>query len=131
MIKDENEDENLNEDNDTELFTESEKSISELMPVSALYEDIEYIDGDSTCPQSKGNKIIAHVCNTYGGWGKGFVLAVSKKWEEPEREYRKWHRERKNNDFALGAIQLVYVEKYIWVANMIAQKGVKKKTIIR
>ena len=36
-----------------------------------------------------GNKVIAHICNDGGGWGKGFVLAVSARWPEPEREYRK------------------------------------------
>ncbi|MEV6001124.1 Appr-1-p processing protein, partial [Streptomyces griseomycini] len=28
----------------------------------------------------KGVKVIAHVCNDIGGWGKGFVLAVSRRW---------------------------------------------------
>ena len=31
---------------------------------------INYIKGDATQPQAKGNKIIAHVCNDLGGWGK-------------------------------------------------------------
>lgn len=86
---------------------------------------MKYLKGDATNPQSKGNKIIAHICNDLGGWGKGFVLAVSRRWKQPEEQYRKWHSERNKNDFALGAIQLVQVEKYIWVANMVAQKGMK------
>lgn len=32
---------------------------------------ITYIKGDATCPQAKGVKIICHVCNDLGGWGKG------------------------------------------------------------
>src|SRR4029077_8760714 len=32
------------------------------------------------------------VCNDAGGWGKGFVIAVSRRWPEPERRYRAWHR---------------------------------------
>lgn len=86
---------------------------------------IHYLQGDATSPQAKGNKIIAHICNDLGGWGKGFVLAVSRRWPEPEAAYRRWHRERAANDFGLGAVQLVQVEPYIWIANMIGQRGMK------
>lgn len=88
--------------------------------------EIKYLRGDATCPQSKGIKIIGHICNNIGGWGKGFVLAISKRWNEPEMEYRKWHRARANNDFELGNIQLIQVEKYLYVANMIGQQGIKR-----
>ncbi|TDC79582.1 macro domain-containing protein, partial [Actinomadura sp. 7K507] len=57
--------------------------------------------------------------------GKGFVLALSKRWPEPEAAYRRWHRDRAANDFGLGATQLVQVRPDIWVANMIGQHGVK------
>jgi len=87
--------------------------------------EITYVRGDATVPSVKGVKIVAHVCNDIGGWGKGFVLAVSRRWPEPERAYRTWHRERASNDFALGALQLVRVERYVWVANMIGQRGVR------
>jgi O-acetyl-ADP-ribose deacetylase (regulator of RNase III) len=86
---------------------------------------ITYLKGDATCPQAKGNKVIAHVCNDLGGWGKGFVLAISKRWTEPERDYRAWHRQRAQNDFGLGAVQFVAVDQYITVANMIGQRGIK------
>jgi O-acetyl-ADP-ribose deacetylase (regulator of RNase III) len=86
---------------------------------------INYLKGDATRPQAKGNRIIAHVCNDLGGWGKGFVLAISKRWPEPEAAYRAWHKGRSKNDFGLGAIQVVQVEPYIWVANMVAQRGMK------
>ena len=86
---------------------------------------IRCVKGDATQPQAKGNRIIAHVCNDLGGWGKGFVLAVSKRWPEPEEAYRAWHKDRSKNDFGLGAIQVVPVEPYIWVANMVAQRGMK------
>ncbi len=86
---------------------------------------INYVQGDATRPHAKGNKIIAHICNDHGGWGKGFVLAVSKRWPEPEAAYREWHKVRSKNDFGLGVIQLVQVEPYIWVANMVAQRGMK------
>ncbi|MGW4499908.1 hypothetical protein ACWENR_15015 [Micromonospora sp. NPDC004336] len=46
---------------------------------------LRIIKGDATSPQAKGPKVIAHVCNDAGGWGKGFVLAVSRRWPQPER----------------------------------------------
>ncbi|MFE9598753.1 macro domain-containing protein [Streptomyces hokutonensis] len=87
--------------------------------------EINYVRGDATVPSVKGVKVIAHVCNDIGGWGKGFVLAVSRRWPEPEKEYRAWHRARAANDFGLGAVQLVRVERYVWVANMIGQRGTR------
>lgn len=87
--------------------------------------EITYIRGDATVPSVKGVKVIAHVCNDIGGWGKGFVVAISRRWPEPEKSYRAWHRERASNDFALGAVQFVQVEPYVWVANMVGQRGIR------
>ncbi|MGB3404347.1 MAG: hypothetical protein WBA77_16810 [Microcoleaceae cyanobacterium] len=63
--------------------------------------EIQYIKGDATSPQVNGNKIICHICNDIGGWGKGFVLAISNKWSSPEADYRRWYAERDQNDFAI------------------------------
>ncbi|MFE2261610.1 macro domain-containing protein [Streptomyces griseosporeus] len=87
--------------------------------------EITYVRGDATVPFGKGVKVIAHVANDIGGWGKGFVLALSRRWPEPEKAYRAWHRARSTNDFGLGAVQLVQVEPYVWVANMIGQRGIR------
>ncbi|MFD7999815.1 macro domain-containing protein [Streptomyces mirabilis] len=87
--------------------------------------EITYVRGDATAPSVKGVKLIAHVCNDIGGWGKGFVLALSRRWPEPEAAYRAWHRDRAHNDFGLGATQFVQVEKYVWVANLIGQRGIR------
>ncbi|MFI0941377.1 macro domain-containing protein [Streptomyces sp. NPDC021020] len=86
---------------------------------------IAYVRGDATTPLGKGPKVIAHVCNGLGGWGKGFVLAVSRRWAEPEAAYRRWHRERARNDFGLGAVQIVQVQRLVWVANMVGQHGIR------
>ncbi|MEV4615061.1 macro domain-containing protein [Kitasatospora sp. NPDC049258] len=86
---------------------------------------IAYLRGDATAPQAKGAKVIGHICNDLGGWGKGFVLALSRRWPEPEAAYRRWHRERAHNDFGLGALQLVQVGPALWVANMIGQRGIR------
>jgi O-acetyl-ADP-ribose deacetylase (regulator of RNase III) len=87
---------------------------------------IKYLKGDATSPCLEGNKIIVHICNDIGGWGKGFVLAVSKKWSEPEKHYREWYHNRENNDFSLGAIQVIKVSEDIFIGNMIAQRGLKR-----
>ncbi|WP_404867522.1 macro domain-containing protein [Kitasatospora griseola] len=90
-----------------------------------MEQTISYLRGDATAPQGKGVRIVAHVCNDLGGWGRGFVLALSRRWPEPEAAYRRWHRERAGNDFGLGAVQLVQVEPYLWVANMVGQRGIR------
>ncbi|MET8686995.1 macro domain-containing protein [Streptomyces sp. NPDC004732] len=87
--------------------------------------EITYVRGDATAPFGKGTKLIAHVCNDLGGWGKGFVLAVSRRWPEPEKAYRAWHRQRAKNDFGLGAVQFVDVGRGLWVANMVGQRGMR------
>lgn len=84
---------------------------------------IDYVFGDATQPQGDGKKIIVHVCNDAGGWGKGFVLALSARWTLPETKYRQWYAD--GGGFALGNVDYVTVERgTIIVANMIAQHGV-------
>ena len=89
---------------------------------------ITYLKGDATNPISTNNKsrIIPHVCNNKGGWGRGFVLALSAKWPEPEENYRKWANQKDEGwpEFGLGEIQLVEVETDLFVANMIGQHDV-------
>lgn len=86
---------------------------------------IIYITGDATKPQGEGTKVIAHVCNDIGRWGKGFVMSLSKRWKDPEMQYRKWYK--CSTDFYLGNIQMVKVSDDIFIANMIAQKGLKNE----
>lgn len=80
---------------------------------------IKYILGDATEPVIKdGTRIITHVCNDIGKWGKGFVLAISKKWKKPEQVYRSCH------NYRLGDIQVVNVGGSIQVVNMIGQRHI-------
>lgn len=81
--------------------------------------EIKYRIGDATQPYGSANKIIVHICNDIGAWGKGFVLAISKRWKEPENLYRQWFKSKEN--FKLGQVQFVKVEQDIWVANLIGQ----------
>jgi O-acetyl-ADP-ribose deacetylase (regulator of RNase III) len=82
---------------------------------------LNYIKGDATNPLSKGVKIIAHIVNDEGKWGKGFVMAVSKKWPNVRRWYLDWY----NEGFNLGDVQFVQATPHIIIANMAGQKGVK------
>jgi O-acetyl-ADP-ribose deacetylase (regulator of RNase III) len=86
---------------------------------------INYIIGDATQPVGEGPKIIVHVCNDIGGWGRGFVVALSKRWLEPEQNYRAWHRGEEKTPFVLGEVQLVQVAEAMWVANLIGQRDVR------
>src|SRR5579862_2016454 len=89
---------------------------------------ITYKIGDATSPQGAGAKIIVHVCNDIGGWGRGFVLALSRKWPQPEARYRAWHRgEETDVPFELGQVQFVQVESTIWVANLIGQRDIRSR----
>ena len=85
---------------------------------------INYIKGDATSPIGSDKRLIVHICNDIGGWGKGFVLAISKKWSEPEQQYREWFKSQ--NDFQLGEVQFVKVDEQIFVANMIGQNKIKR-----
>jgi len=100
---------------------------------------VNILKGDATEPINEP-AVIVHVCNNKGGWGKGFVLALSAKWKEPEAAYRDWHKKRYDNGrvdvdclfigsskFQLGNVQFIKVEDGLWVANMIAQDGFKRK----
>jgi O-acetyl-ADP-ribose deacetylase (regulator of RNase III) len=86
---------------------------------------IVYLTGDATRPVGRGTKLIVHVVNDEGRWGKGFVMALSARWREPESAYRAWFVEQ--TGFELGAVRFVQLERDVWVANMIGQHGMREK----
>lgn len=86
---------------------------------------LSYVEGDATAPHADGPRVLVHVCNDIGGWGAGFVLAVSRRWKSPEREYRTWFKAA-DGTFALGEVQFVAVEPDLWVANLIGQHGIRR-----
>lgn len=95
---------------------------------------INYITGNALEPVGNKKKMILHICNDVGGWGAGFVVAISKKWKEPEQAYRLWHQSSKSskspayNTFHLGMVQAIKVKENIQVCNMIGQHGVGQNT---
>lgn len=89
--------------------------------------ELFYGTGDATLPKGDGPCIIAHVCNDIGGWGKGFVQPLGRRYPEAETQYRAWFRRKIDPLFALGQVQFVEVAPQVWVANMIAQHGVGRQ----
>lgn len=90
---------------------------------------IDYVQGDATAPRGAGPRIIVHVCNDVGGWGRGFVLALSKRWRAPEAQFRAWYAGKTKGTprFELGAVQLVEVAPDLFVANLVGQRGIRSK----
>merc|ERR1712187_970172 len=88
---------------------------------------LHYVNGDaSKAQQGKGKKVIAHVCNDMGRWGKGFVMAITDTWgKQPGKLYRKWHKAGPKADFALGRAQLIPLTDTIDRVNIIGQNGIK------
>jgi hypothetical protein len=98
---------------------------------------INYLEGDATKPERTPTMIL-HCVNSGGTWGAGFVIALSKRWKEPEKAYKKWYEDTchyiddngvvdkqnglRETPFMLGDIQVVPVENGLYVCNMIAQK---------
>lgn len=82
---------------------------------------LQFVTGDATAPIGTDTRMIAHVCNDQGAWGAGFVLAISKRWKEPEQDYRARTR------WPLGSVQAYNVGFHtgesLYVLNMIAQRG--------
>jgi O-acetyl-ADP-ribose deacetylase (regulator of RNase III) len=88
---------------------------------------IRYEVGDATEPPVGGGgvRVICHVCNDVGAWGAGFVLALSRRWQEPENVYRASFDRHRRLKPQLGEVQLMRVEAGLYVANMIAQRGLR------
>ena len=84
---------------------------------------IQFLKGDATAPESNEHQLIVHICNDLGKWGKGFVLAISKRWKEPEQLYKQSFKG--SSIPKLGDVQFVSVSDSITVANIIGQHGVR------
>lgn len=88
---------------------------------------ITYLKGDATKPIGDGPKVLAHIVNDEGKWGAGFVLSISKRWPEVEKRYRHWAGGEKLPVFELGRTQIIVIRDNFYVANMVAQKGIRSK----
>ncbi len=81
---------------------------------------IQYVTGDVTSPLGEGERIVAHVCNDEGKWGRGVSGAIGRRWPAAEGAFRGWKTAR------LGSIQIVRVADDVIVMNMIAQHGIRR-----
>lgn len=52
-------------------------------------------------------------------------MAISRRWREPEQNYRKWHCDGAAVPFELGQVQFIPVSDDITVANLIGQHGIR------
>ncbi len=83
--------------------------------------------------------LVPHICNDIGGWGSGFVVAVSKFDRTAENAYRSWFVRKQSisvmsSNLELGATQLVWCKDKVDIVNMVAQHNtiaVGEKTPIR
>ena len=91
--------------------------------------EITYVVGDATNPAGDGPKLIAHIVNDSGQWGRGFVMAVSARWPGTRTAYQRWFHNFRgwgdSSSFRLGAVQFVPVGDDLEVANMVGQHGVR------
>lgn len=84
---------------------------------------ISYVTGDATDPIGDGHRIIAHIVTDAGKWGRGFVMAVSRRYPQAKAAYLHYHLGGK---LQLG--QMFYFGHQgdgIIVANMVAQHGTR------
>ena len=89
--------------------------------------DLRFLKGDATQPQEEGPVVLPHVCNDAGGWGKSFSGALTRRWKEPEQDYRRLARRHRPDPIPLGMVLVVQVDSVFWVANMIAQCGYDRR----
>ena len=82
---------------------------------------IKYVKGD-LFDMIVPNTVIPHVCNNANKWGRGFVVPLMNKYLYARTEFDEWAKgNRRILPYGLGYTQVVEVEPYVWVANMIAQ----------
>jgi len=98
---------------------------------------LKITEGDATEPQTTYENeivVIPHCCNNKGAWGAGFVLALNKKWSEPEKMYKAFiageppYPYRDLHFPILGKVCYAKINNHLVIANMIGQDGTKSPT---
>lgn len=84
---------------------------------------LTYVTGDATQPRGGDSAILVHVVNdaTPNWGGRGFAIAVRRRWPHVQSEFAEWAREPRN--LALGNVHFSQADERIAVASIIAQKG--------
>ena len=80
-------------------------------------------------PVGEGRKIIAHCCNDLGRMGSGVAKALMDQWPQVRSQYVQWYATDTHIGnplkFELGAVQFIYCERDIVVANVIGQHDIR------
>jgi len=91
---------------------------------------INYLSGD-VLQEFEKPRILIHVVNSLGGFGKGFAFNLAKKYPLVKKSYKDWfHTSTLGGsldgiEFSLGNVQAVTVSENLTVGNMLAQEGYK------
>jgi len=98
---------------------------------------ITYHVGDAVEPDLPGRLTIAHILSDTGAYGAGFARKIATTYPRAKEQYIRWHRgDWSLHPFRLGAVQFVGVGREVrrgpwhgrWVANMVAQHGLRTRT---
>lgn len=108
---------------------------------------MNFLIGDATRPvMAPGQNLILHIGNDEGYWGKGFVLAITRRFGRyPEQCYRNWHDRKpiekggklifleegefNSGECKLGNVQYTKVEERLFVATMISQRSIRRNSL--
>jgi|HubBroStandDraft_2_1064218.scaffolds.fasta_scaffold08624_5 O-acetyl-ADP-ribose deacetylase (regulator of RNase III) len=84
---------------------------------------IQYLKGDATNPRGTSARIIVQVVNDKAiTWGKGFSVAVRKKWPEAQKDFTRWVFEHRP-EFKIGNIHITTLEQSVELISLVAQHG--------
>jgi len=85
---------------------------------------LHYLEGDVTEPVKTGmERVVAHVCNDIGAWGRGVSGAIGARWPLAEKAYRS----KRSEGYRRGTNIDVAVSTHdggLSVCNMVAQRGI-------
>ena len=99
---------------------------------------VSYHIGDAAWPDLDGQFVIAHILSDTGAYGAGFARQIANRYPRAKEQYLRWYRGEGASSFPfrLGAVQWVGVGANVgrgpwwgrWVANMVAQHGLRTRT---
>ena len=85
--------------------------------------ELKYLSGDATSPRGQGKKIIAQLVNDKAlTWGRGFTVAVRKKWPDAQKRFTEWIVTQKT-DSRLGSVHFATLGENLELASLVAQHG--------
>lgn len=85
---------------------------------------LHYFKGDAIDPRGPGKKLIVQVVNdaTPNWGGRGFAIALKKKWPRAQEQFKDWALSDRKN-LKLGQVHATNITDEITVVSMVCQKG--------